>query len=113
MKAAIKKSIFCTLAALVLISVSLTAVAQNALTPYTGTYERMIGNYHATVIVSIKNNKLQAKQSWDGKVRIFEQVGDNRFIITLDGWAVEFMRNKQKKVTQMIVLGNEVWVKRR
>ncbi|PJJ83118.1 DUF3471 domain-containing protein [Mucilaginibacter auburnensis] len=112
MKLAGKQYIFCVLATILLTIISLTAAAQNPLTKYAGTYERVVGNYHATVTVYIKDNKLRAKQSWDRKVRTFEQVGNDKFIIAMDGWAVEFKRDKQNKVAQMKVLGNEVWVKK-
>ncbi len=112
MKAAIKQYIFCVLVTVILATISLTAVAQKALTAYSGTYERVVGNYHATVVVTIKDNKLRAKQSWDGNVRTFAHVGNDKFIIAMDGWAVEFKRNKQNKIVQMKVLGNEVWVKK-
>lgn len=112
MKAVIKKYVFSALVAALLITIGFTAAAQSALTAYTGTYERMVGHYHAAVTVYLKDNKLRAKQSWDLKVRTFEQVGNDKFIIAMDGWAVEFKRNKQNKVAQMKVLGNEVWVKK-
>ena len=111
MNTTIKTYILCVMTVVAVATISLTATAQSALTAYTGTYKRTVGNYHATAIVSIKDNKLRAKQSWDLKVRTFEQVGNDKFIIAMDGWAVEFIRGKQNKVVEMKVLGNEVWVK--
>src|SRR5215217_6495685 len=109
MKTVMNRYTLCLLAAMVLITIGFTAVAQSALTTYTGTYKRVVVNYHAAVIVSIKDNKLLAKQSWDGRQRKFEQVGNDKFIIAIDGWAIEFKRNKQNKVVAMKVLGDEVW----
>ena len=66
---------------------SLTAAAQTTLLAYTGKYKRDVNGYQAYVDVFIKDHKLRAKQSWDGKTRTFEYVGDNKFIIAMDGWA--------------------------
>ena len=111
MTAVIKRYIFCVLAVMLFVTMYMPAAAQSALTTYTGTYERVVGNYHATVTVYLKDNKLRAKQSWDGQVRTFEYLGNNKFIIAMDGWAIEFIRDARNRVVQMKVLGNEVWVK--
>lgn len=89
---------------------SLTAAAQT-LSAYTGKYTMNVNGYHAYVDVFIKDNKLRAKQSWDGKTRTFEYLGNNKFIIAMDGWAIQFIRNKANKVIQMQVLANEIWIK--
>lgn len=90
---------------------SIQAMGQNSLAVYTGKYQMNVNGYHAQLEVYIKDNKLRAKQSWDGRVRTFEYLSDNKFIIAMDGWAIKFIRNKQNKVIQMEVLANEVWVK--
>ena len=87
------------------------AVAQSALSAYTGIYKRNVNGYSAYVEISIKNNKLAAKQSWDGKTRRFDNLGNDKFIITMDGWAIKFIRDKHNKVIQMQVLADEVWTK--
>ena len=90
---------------------SLTAAAQKSLSAYTGKYTMNVNGYQAYVDVFIKDNKLRAKQSWDGKTKTLERVGDNKFIIAMDGWAIKFIRNKANKVIQMQVLANEIWTK--
>lgn len=87
------------------------AVAQKSLSAYTGQYTQNINGYHAYLNVYIENNKLKVKQSWDGNVRTLEFITDNKFIISMDGWAIKFIRNKANKVVQMEVLANERWTK--
>jgi hypothetical protein len=107
----IKRSIVSGLAGILFFLMSMTAAAQTSLAAYTGKYKMDVNGYHAYVDVFIKDNKLRAKQSWDGKTRTFEYLGDNKFIIAMDGWAIQFIRNKANKVIQMQVLANEIWIK--
>lgn len=107
----IKKLIVSGLVGISFFLVCLTATAQASLSAYTGKYKMDVKGYQAYVDVFIKDNKLRAKQSWDGKTRTFEYLGDNMFIISMDGWAIKFIRNKANKVIQMQVLANEVWIK--
>jgi hypothetical protein len=107
----IKKIIVSGIICISLFLMSLTAAAQKSLSSYTGKYTMNVNGYHAYVDVFIKDNKLRAKQSWDGKTRTFEYLDDNKFIIAMDGWAIQFIRNKANKVIQMQVLGSEIWTK--
>jgi hypothetical protein len=111
MNTGIKRSVISGIVGVSFFLMSVTAAAQTTLLAYTGKYKRDVNGYQAYVDVFIKDHKLRAKQSWDGKTRTFEYVGDNKFIIAMDGWAIKFIRNKANKVIQMQVLGNEVWMK--
>ena len=87
------------------------ATAQKSLTAYTGKYTRNIGGFKAYLNVYVANNKLFVKQWWDGKTRKLEYLNENRFIIALDGWAIEFKRDPKNRVINMQVLGDEIWTK--
>lgn len=87
------------------------AAAQKSLSAYTGQYTQNVNGYHAYLNVYIENNKLKVKQSWDGNVRTLDFITENRFIISMDGWAIKFIRNKANKVIQMQVLASEIWTK--
>lgn len=87
------------------------ASAQSSLAAYTGKYTRNFNGFNAYLNIYIKSNKLMVRQWWDGKTRKLEYVGDNKFIINMDGRAIEFIMNKTGKVTQMEVLASEIWVK--
>jgi hypothetical protein len=87
------------------------AAAQNSLSAYTGKYTRNFNGFDADLNIYIKNNKLMVRQWWDGKTRTLELVADNKFIISMDGWAIQFIRNRANKVIQMQVLANEIWIK--
>ena len=107
----IKKHTVIALICSLFLFINVQATAQNKLSPYVGKYKMVVNGYEAHVDVFIKDNKLRAKQSWDGKTRTFEYVGDNKFIIAMDGWAIQFIRNKANKVIKMQVLGSEIWTK--
>ena len=111
MNVVIKRFIVSSIVCISFFLMSMAATAQNTLSVYTGKYTMNVNGYHAYVDVFIKDKKLKAKQSWDGKTRTFECVGENKFIIAIDGWAIQFIRNKANKVIKMQVLGSEIWVK--
>jgi hypothetical protein len=111
MNRVIKRFIVSGLVGISFFLMSRISAAQTSLSAYTGKYTMNVNGYHAYVDVFIKDNKLRAKQSWDGKTRTFEYLGDNKFIIAMDGWAIQFIRNKANKVIQMQVLANEIWIK--
>lgn len=90
---------------------AVNTMAQSNLSVYTGRYKRDVKGYQAYLDVFVNNGKLKAKQSWDGKTKTLKYLGDNKFIISMYGWAVKFARNKQNKPVGMEVLGREIWIK--
>lgn len=86
-------------------------MAQKSFSAYTGKYTRNIGGFHAYLDVYVENNKLFVKQWWDGKTRKLEYLSNDKFIIVMDGWAIEFKRGPKNRVINMEVLANEIWTK--
>jgi len=86
-------------------------VTADTLAIYTGKYQRTIHNDLFYIDFTLIDGELIGTTLWDGnKLALKHLTGDN-FIVSGLAWAVKFMRDKDNKISQVQIMGNDVWVK--
>jgi len=90
---------------------TLRHIVQDSLTAYTGKYELKRGDQVLYINVSTEKGTLVGTQSWDGSKKYLDHLSGDNFIVAGAGWSVKFIRDKDKKVSQMVVSGTDTWIK--
>ena len=80
------------------------------LSEYTGKYEMKQGTQTVTSDLYIENGKLTAKSS-DGGILTLDHLSGDNFVVSKQGTAIKFMRDRQNKVTQIAVSGAIAWTR--
>lgn len=82
------------------------------LAEYTGKYQK---KYDATTLIYIRislvNDGLVLTSLWDNHTIELKHLSGDNFIAYGPDWSVRFMRDKDKKVTQVQVRGVDLWTK--
>ena len=78
---------------------------------FTGTYKRMQGTTVLMLNIYMDKGKLLSKQLWDNAVKPVDRISGDEFVVAGVKWPVKFIRDKNKKVTQMLVAGHDLWTR--
>jgi hypothetical protein len=92
---------------------SLTTPIADNLEQFTGRYKRMQGSTVLMLNVYVENGKLVSKQLWDFAVMPLKATTGDNFTVAAakTNWPVKFIRDKNQKVTQMLVAEHDMWTK--
>ncbi|RYE22085.1 MAG: DUF3471 domain-containing protein [Sphingobacteriaceae bacterium] len=83
----------------------------DSLAAYTGKYQKDFNGTVFYLSLSVENGELVGTQLWDNqKLSIKHLSGDNFIVSGLD-WSVKFIRDKEGKVTQVVVMGKDTWTR--
>jgi hypothetical protein len=86
-------------------------VAQDSLAEYTGQYQKINNGETFFIAIQLKDGILTGTSLWDGKKFPLKQVSGDKFIAVGVDWPVEFLRDKKKKVNQVLVRNEDYWNK--
>lgn len=78
---------------------------------FTGRYKLMQGKTALFLNLYIENGVLVSKQLWDNEIRPLAPAEGDNFMVSKVNWPVKFIRDKNQKVTQMLVGGHDLWTK--
>lgn len=102
---------FCKTAFPIKICTNICKSKTDSLTIYTGKYQKDFNGTLFYLSLSVENGELVGTQLWDNqKLSIKHLSGDNFIVSGLD-WSVKFIRDKEGKVTQVVVMGKDAWNK--
>jgi hypothetical protein len=91
-------------------AVSTTKSNQDSLAAYEGKYMMKRNNETFYIALTLEKGVLVITESWGDKLKKYlERLNGDNFLVTGLGWSVEFKRDKDKKITQMIVSGIDTW----
>ena len=83
----------------------------DTLEQYAGRYKLTQGANAVYLNIYVENGKLTSKQVWDGQIKPLDHLNGDNFIVSIVGWSVKFIRDKNRKVVQMQVRGHDMWTK--
>jgi hypothetical protein len=102
---------FCKTTSPIKTSTNICGSITDSLTIYTGKYQKDFNGTLFYLSIAVENGELVGTQLWDNqKLSIKHLSGDNFIVSGLD-WSVKFIRDKQGKVTQVVVMGKDAWTK--
>jgi len=78
---------------------------------YTGKYQRTIHNDLFYIEFTLIDRELIGTTLWDGNKLALKHLSGDNFIVSGLAWAVKFMRDKDNKITQVLIRGTDYWVK--
>jgi hypothetical protein len=81
----------------------------DSLANYTGKYK--FSDREVYIHLDIVNGDLVGTQLWDGNKVQFKRLHDDDFIVIGYDWSVKFLRDKDKKVTGILVRGTDKLIK--
>ncbi len=82
-----------------------------SLSDFTGKYQMVQKRGTVAIRLDNVNGELVCTQLWDGEKLLLRHLKDDNFIMAGLGWSVKFLRDKDKKVTQVLVMGTDRWDK--
>jgi hypothetical protein len=85
---------------------------KDSLNAYVGRYQSIQkqGTFLVEVLLT-EDGRLLANSLWDGNKYALKHLTDDNFILTGFDWSVKFIKDKDNKVTKMLVKGTEYWDK--
>jgi hypothetical protein len=87
-----------------------TTINQDSLNAYEGKYMMKRNNETFYITLTLEKGVLVVTESWgDGLKKYLERLSGDNFLVTGLGWSAEFKRDKDKKITQLIVSGIDTW----
>ena len=81
------------------------------LTDYTGKFKIELKRGAAVLEIAVVNGELVATQLWDGEKVLLKHLSGDIFMVAGFDWSAKFLRDKDKKVTQILVMGTDHWLK--
>ena len=61
--------------------------------------------------LSLEDGELIGTQLWDNQKMSLKHLSGDSFIVSGLDWSVKFIRDKNGKVIQVLVMGKDVWTK--
>lgn len=83
----------------------------DSLTEYLGKFQK---NFNGTVFYisfSLEDKELVGTQLWDNQKMALKHLSGDNFIVSGLDWSVKFIRDKEGKVIQVVVMGKDAWTK--
>jgi hypothetical protein len=81
------------------------------LTDYLGKYQASMNGQNAIIEISLKGGQLLATQLWDGGNSALQYKSDDEFTVIALSWPIRFIRDKGKKITQLLLNGTDTFIK--
>lgn len=78
---------------------------------YLGKYQKTTGGQNLILEISLKNGKIWGTQLWDGGKSQLSYIAGDSFVVNSTDWSIEFTRNGDKKVAQLLLNGKEVFTR--
>jgi len=86
-------------------------IQTNPLAEYTGKYQVVQKRGTVGVKIELVNGELICTQLWDGEKLLLRHLSGDNFIMAGFDWSVKFLRGKDKKINQILVMGTDRWDK--
>lgn len=83
----------------------------NPLTEYTGKYQVVQRRGTVAIKIDLVDGELICTQLWDGEKLLLRHLSGDNFMMAGFDWSVKFLRDKDKKVSQILVMGTDRWDK--
>ncbi len=85
---------------------------RQSLSEYAGKYQlNKQGGPAPFLGVSVVDSALVFTQLWDGKKMPVKHLSGDNFIVEGLDWSVQFVRDSNKNITEVVVMGTDHWVK--
>lgn len=90
--------------------IAIHKTADDSLKAYTGRYQSIqkAGTFLVEVLLTV-DNRLIAHSLWDGNKYPLNHLNGDNFIMQGFDWSVKFERDKNNKITRLVLKGTEVW----
>ncbi|MDB5086867.1 MAG: hypothetical protein JWR09_861 [Mucilaginibacter sp.] len=102
---------FCKALPLKPVTISTDERQKDPLTDYTGKFKIDLKRGPAILEIAVVNGELVATQLWDGEKVLLKHLSGDSFIVAGFDWSAKFLRGKDKKVTEILVMGTDHWMK--
>jgi hypothetical protein len=91
----------------------LTYNQKQSLAEYAGKYQlNQPGGPAPLLAVSVADSSLVFTETWDhNKKMTVKHLSGDKFIVEGLDWSVQFIRDKNKNITEVVVMGKDHWVK--
>jgi hypothetical protein len=87
-------------------------IQQQSLAEFAGKYQlNRPGGPAPFLSISVVDSALVFTQLWDGKKMPVKHLSGDNFIVEGLDWSVQFMRDSNKNITEVVVMGSDHWVK--
>lgn len=83
----------------------------DSLLAYIGKYQKDFNGTIFYLSLSVENGELVGTQLWDKQKMAIKHLSGDNFIVSGLDWSVKFIRDKEGKVTQVVVMGKDAWTK--
>lgn len=83
----------------------------DSLAEYTGKYQVVQKRGTVAIKIDLVDGELVCTQLWDGEKLVLRHLSGDSFMMAGFGWSVKFLRDKDKKITQILVMGTDRWDK--
>jgi hypothetical protein len=104
-------TVFCKALPLKPVIISTDERQKAPLTDYTGKFKIDLKRGPAVLEIAVVNDELVATQLWDGEKVLLKHLSGDSFIVAGFDWSAKFLRGKDKKVTEILVMGTDHWMK--
>ncbi|MDB5018137.1 MAG: hypothetical protein JWQ84_2969 [Mucilaginibacter sp.] len=78
---------------------------------YLGKYQFTTNGQTLYLEITLKDGHLSGTQLWDGATKPLDYVWDDNFKLRDIGWPIKFIRDKDKKVTQLLINNTDLFIK--
>lgn len=78
---------------------------------YLGKYKASVAGKDMILEISIINGKLWGTQLWDGGKSQLSYIAGDNFKVNATDWSVDFTRNNDKKVSELLLNGKDVFTR--
>lgn len=102
---------FCELKLKIGKSTSCYCISLDSLADYTGKFQKDFNGKVFYISFSVENEELVGTQLWDNQKMALKHLSGDNFIVSGLDWSVKFIRDKEGKVIQVIVMGKDAWNK--
>lgn len=102
---------FCKTASTIKTSTNSCRSIADSLAAYIGKYQKDFNGTIFYLSLSVENGELVGTQLWDKQKMAIKHLSGNNFIVSGLDWSVKFIRDKEGKVTQVVVMGKDAWTK--
>ncbi len=92
-------------------STSFCRTKADSLTAYTGKYQKDFNGTLFYLSFSLENAELTGTQLWDNQKMALKHLSGDNFIVSGLDWSVKFIRDKEGKIIQVLVMGKDLWTK--
>ena len=88
-----------------------TKPVQDSLAAYYGKYEMKRGSNAFYIQVTSENGELIFTELWDKQKKQLKHLSADSYIVSGLDWSVKFLRDKDGKVKEVVVMGTDHWLK--